>query len=92
MGRLGDRIFGPPPARTAERVEKLRWVRRFYTRCGVPLVLMMVIIEAAIGGLGWVMVVFVGCLVLELIGLASITRQIRRLDQSRPRARANRTD
>jgi hypothetical protein len=71
------RVVGAPPASGASRVERLRWVRNFY-RFGLVAIAMLVIFVALLGdGTFW----WVAAAVIAgiwLVGLVSISMQIRR--------------
>jgi predicted lysophospholipase L1 biosynthesis ABC-type transport system permease subunit len=87
MNRLPDLIFGPPPARGAERADQLRWARRFYTRSGLPITLALFVLVVAFGASGAIVIVLSVCVAVEILGLLAISTQIRRADRKRARDR-----
>jgi hypothetical protein len=70
------RVVGAPPASGAPRVARLRWVRKFY-RFNLAAIA-MVVIFALVGGDSFFWVVAAAVAVIWLVGLASISMQIRR--------------
>jgi hypothetical protein len=77
-----DRIVGPSPPKGAPELESLRWVRRFYTRISLPILLVLAIAVGLSGGSGWIWLVLGGCAFVALCGLALLTRQISRADNT----------
>ena len=74
---LGNRLFGKPPSREAPRVEKLRYLRRFYLRplpVSIPVIVFAVILTWGTWALAFI-AIGVG---LWLQGFLSLSRKIRR--------------
>jgi hypothetical protein len=71
------RVVGAPPASGASRAERLRWVRKFY-RFGLVAIAMLVIFLALLGAGAFWWVAAAVIAVIWLVGLASISMQIRR--------------
>jgi hypothetical protein len=70
------RVVGAPPASGSSRVERLRWVRKFYRFNSV--VIVVVVIFALLGGGALWWVVAAVSAVVWLVGLVSISLRIRR--------------
>jgi hypothetical protein len=78
-----DRIVGPAPPTGAPPLESLRWVRRFYTRVSLPILVVLAIAVGVAGGSGWIWLVIGGCAFVSLCGLALLTYQINRAVNAR---------
>ena len=73
---LSFRLYGEPPSRDATRLERLRYVRRFYTR-SIPLTLLL-LATVALFDLSRSALIVVGAVVLvQLLGLVTLLLQIR---------------
>jgi hypothetical protein len=70
------RVVGAPPASGASRVERLRWVRKFYRFNLIAIA--MVVIFAVLDGGTFLWVVAAVIAVIWLFGVASISMRIRR--------------
>jgi hypothetical protein len=70
------RVVGSPPASGASRVERLRWVRKFYRFNLVAIAMVVVFALLGWGTFWWVAAAVIA--VIWLIGWASISMQIRR--------------
>jgi hypothetical protein len=75
--RLGIRILGPPPVRDAPRIERLRWIRRFYLR-QLPVAVIIAVTVAIISPAPIAWAIPVAIAVPWLIGFTTLHFQIQR--------------
>lgn len=70
--------MGPALSKGAPQEQRLRWLRRGYTRVSLPTLLFLALVLVFAGMRGWALVLFGGFALITLCGLALISVQIRR--------------
>lgn len=83
LARQSTRIFGPPPAKDAPKVETWKYVRRIYARTllfAIPAWIVIALGNEPI----WLWILFGISAVTWLHGFVSVNRRIRRLRSSAP--------
>jgi hypothetical protein len=72
------RLVGDPPQSEAAPSIRLRWIRRFYSRLSLPLLILLCVAAAVSAAPVWIWIVLALSAIIVLAGYIAITVRIRR--------------
>lgn len=75
------RVVGDPPPADSSREQKLRWIRSFYTRWSLPMLVVVWVVLAVAGAPTWALIVMAMVTAWCLLSLLSLSRRIQREHQ-----------